>query len=410
MTAGKHTRNVVILFSVPQNTGDEALLEAMKLGLMRLESDISFSVSVKNKVSLPTAIQDYKIIYDPDEAIFYDDNPTKTYWLQRIRKILSRLGILHHVVRRAWWTTRYSRETMAAIDSADLILLSGGSYLNDIYDARPKLAAIVSIASRTAASIILTGQSVGPFWRDSSAKLFSEALSKMAVISLRESRSLRWIPEYLQHRVRILPDLAFLHYKNRKSISMTKKQGHQMHIGVCFRAWKNDHTNIEELGLAVVSRLLGQYGVRVTFISTCQGIKSYVDDHQMSAKITGRLDNGKATVTDHIHHSPESFMHACQSFDGVISMRLHGCILAMVSGTPAFCIGYEDKSEGIYEMIGYEKYHVHYTNIQAEMLKSIDNFMDAIPTISKELPDKMADMYEKATLNFEQLKSFVGNE
>ncbi len=410
MTPGKQIRNAVILFSVPQNTGDEALLEAMMQGLKTLAPDITFSISVKNMHSLPSGMAQYQIVHDLDEAIFRDVNPFTTFWLQRIRKLFSRLGILHLAIQYAWWTTSCTKETMDSIDKADLILLSGGSYLHDTYDARPKLAAIIRLATRTSTPIVMMGHSVGPFWRQSSINLFRKALTKISVISLREALSLKWIPDELRHRIKIVPDLAFLHFKNRGNIDIVKKQGEDIRIGLCLRSWEKDDTCIEELGLAILHHLWEQYGAHITFISTCQGITGYVDDQKMSEKIIGRLGEGIQITIDQIHHSPDSFMHACQDFDAIISMRLHSCILAMVSGTPAFCIGYEDKSTGIYEMIGYDKYHMHYLNAPNDILKSIDAFLLSIPTVKQELPHKMDDMRKKAAMNFEPLKPFIRNE
>lgn len=410
MNSGKQIRNVVILFSVPQNTGDEALLEAMKQGLKLFMPGIKFSLTVKSLHFLPAGVLDNKIVYDPDEAIFRDTNVSRSYWLQRIRKILSRLGILHLAVKYAWWATSWWKETMAEIDKADLIILSGGGYLNDTYDARPKLAAITRIAARTSTPIILMGQSVGPFWRNSSINLFGKALSQMSVISLRESISLQWIPDHLKQDVQILPDLAFFLYRESNVVLEKKNKANGIHIGVCFRSWGNDQKYIEDLGVIVVSRLMAHYGANITFISTCQGIPGYVDDQDMSTKITVRTGMTDTIKIDRIHHSPDSFLSACMSFDAVISMRLHGCILSMLSGTPAFCIGYEDKSEGIYEMLGFEKYHIHYKQKPDYILNAIDTFMDSIRVTTQELPVKMADMYEKSTMNFEQLKPFESHE
>ena len=72
-------------------------------------------------------------------------------------------------------------------------------------------------------------------------------------------------------------------------------------------------------------------------------------------------------------------------------MRLHGSILSMLGGTPAFNIGYENKSEGIYHNLGLGEYQIHYSISVDLILKQIDHFILNTNNISSNLKDLLTE-------------------
>jgi polysaccharide pyruvyl transferase WcaK-like protein len=52
-------------------------------------------------------------------------------------------------------------------------------------------------------------------------------------------------------------------------------------------------------------------------------------------------------TVDRRRHHPTDLMTQLSTCDVVISMRLHGCLLAMIAGTPAMGLAYESKTPEI---------------------------------------------------------------
>ena len=57
-------------------------------------------------------------------------------------------------------------------------------------------------------------------------------------------------------------------------------------------------------------------------------------------------------------------------------MRLHGAILSMLGGTPAFNLGYEEKTEGIYSAIGLDSFQVNFNqDFDQVIMPRINSFL-----------------------------------
>ena len=95
--------------------------------------------------------------------------------------------------------------------------------------------------------------------------------------------------------------------------------------------------------------------------------------------------------------------------DAYIGMRLHGAILAMLGGTPAMAIAYEEKTPGIYASLGLEAFQVDHRHSERHWVACAENFIRRIDEIHLKLPAVLDAAAEKLEVAKRALATTVAN-
>jgi len=232
----------------------------------------------------------------------------------------------------------------------------------------------------------------------------------MMMISVREEVSLGHIKKLsLQNKnVLLTTDNAFLLFDKNKTLKKAKASS-SLRLAVCFRRWANEKETTEVIDKAIklCTHLLDTYpNSQLTFLSTCQGITGYVKDSLIAEKIVAALAPSLATrcIINTDHHHPQQLIEVYSSFDAYIGMRLHGAILSMLGQTPAFNIGYELKSQGIYQAMDLTAYQIHYQDSIEHWTSQADSFLKDIQEISTKLPAIIENQQAIAMDHMKQMK------
>jgi len=72
----------------------------------------------------------------------------------------------------------------------------------------------------------------------------------------------------------------------------------------------------------------------------------------------------------------------------------------MLGGTPAFNIGYEDKTKGIFDILGLSNYQIWYSERISDWIKSVDNFLNNLERIHADLKNKIENASDLALSSF----------
>src|SRR5205807_1734099 len=90
--------------------------------------------------------------------------------------------------------------------------------------------------------------------------------------------------------------------------------------------------------------------------------------------------------------------------DAFIGMRLHGCLLSMLAGTPAMGLGYESKTQEIFGQLGLSSYQVDFESEKSSWVHCADRFLADIPSIRTELPLALDRLCERARANLSAIE------
>jgi polysaccharide pyruvyl transferase WcaK-like protein len=94
---------------------------------------------------------------------------------------------------------------------------------------------------------------------------------------------------------------------------------------------------------------------------------------------------------------------ALGSLDAFIGMRLHGCLLAMLGGTPAMGLAYEPKTPEIFGQMEFTGYQLPFTTAASDWIATADKFLASADSIRAALPAKLDERSRQANINIEEV-------
>jgi colanic acid/amylovoran biosynthesis protein len=260
---------------------------------------------------------------------------------------------------------REERRDLELYAGADLVVSTGGTYLVEKYDLRPRIFDYRFCMLLDKPLIFFT-QSLGPFANPDYRSALRAALDHARLVLLRDEESLRHVADLgvANRNVHVSADAVFaLGGPRAGSASGERPAGRRLTVAVSVRYWRFFEHESPEQGMAryrslvgtAVSHLVRNHAADVVFLSTCQGIREYwADDSRVAGEIMQTLDpdvRERASV-DGAFHAPEAMIDVLGAFDLVIATRFHMAILALLAGRPTLAIGYEFKTQQLFARMG----------------------------------------------------------
>lgn len=275
--------------------------------------------------------------------------------------------------------------------SVDTVISAPGGYINSYYAIADKMYILYLCKRWLKKRVGIYSQSIGPLTLKDQRLLIKYG-QKLDFIYVRDQLSYdRLMAIYPFDNVALTKDAAFLLTPHPFQES-PKKQ-----VAVSVRSWKFDQRKEEvyfkNLQL-IVNQLLAR-GYQVCFLSTCQGMKEYVDDSEVAKKFIETYYQGNSNISvDREVHSLTALRNRLADFDFVIATRLHMCILALLSGVPAFNISYEEKGKACYDYLGLEEFSIDY-NEKKDFSKNLTQFLTLTETKKNLIFTKVAMIHEE---------------
>lgn len=338
--------NIMIDNAVPLNNGDAALIFSLGDELEALGHSITYSTFQLKKVRKSYPNKNWTASF------------LSTKWINHIPGI----RFLYYCLRIL---------CSSVVKKQDLVISAPGGYINSYYGFKKKLLVLSLYKRLLGINIVMFSQSVGPL-NQKDEKVLQQYLPYFSKFLVRDDISYERIYALIEKEELIVKtfDAAFLSQPTGYSNNLPNQR-----IAISVRSWTFDNRSQDLYrGLIrdVVEELVGN-GFEVVFLSTCQGDKDYVDDSIEANRIYQTLSNElKQSVTvDSNLYTLSELKNKIKKFDYVIGTRLHMCILAWLSGVPAFNISYEEKGKECYRYLGLEKYTIDYNESQTYRSKII---------------------------------------
>lgn len=256
-----------------------------------------------------------------------------------------------------------SFDGMAALLSADVVVMCGGGYL---YSARRWVNLTLAHVALTSAVIRITGtpmvmmpQSIGPTRRRLDRAMVRIALGSVPVVVARDADSVRDAAFLgLKRPIVLMPDVGFAladPSRSTRASAPSDTGDRPLFVLVCMDwSWAR----------AVDDRAMDKYIDRLVDLAAmleergdvcATGMSSVAshgqDDFEVVAELTRRARYRQVEVVAAHDKSYAGTMALLRSATVVVGTRLHSCILAMAQGTPAIALGYQPKSHGTYELL-----------------------------------------------------------
>jgi colanic acid/amylovoran biosynthesis protein len=367
---------LLITNSVPLNGGDEALLRATVESLQARWPGIDVTVLCMHAEQARAQLPDISI--QPDLEFARDSNEQA-----RIIKLYR---------------------------AADLVLSAPGGFLHDFYPISPRLRGF-EVAIDLGKPVVLFAQSIGPFWKGDSRKRVRDVLNRVFRICVRDAASKQHVVDcgVDPGKIRETADAAFLWRRLAPNL-FRQRSGAVRSIALAFRVWPlGDNIEVQrtvDKAEKLCQRLLADPDRTLVFLSTCQGLDGYVDDSFVALDILRRLpaELQERCRVDRARYGPRELIQAYSRCDAFIGMRLHGCILSMLGGTPAFGFGYEQKTEEVFHQLNLSPYQARFDTDLDTWFSRTDQFLRDVVMIRNRLQQSLDTLASRADLNLDYVE------
>lgn len=404
---------ITILNTVALNGGDEALLEATVLGLKdKLGENIEFNYLSNNPVLSNEIFDKFYFNWDWEHAANIGVNKNSYVYRGKrkvIRLLKKYLKIKNYYIFPFLFLSKEEKKTYKILKKTNFFVLAPGGYIHDFYGYEARANTCNFIKNILSKDYFIFSQSIGPFFKDQDRSKLIDFLQDAKAIVLREKYSKNHVEGVIKNLKNsiVSTDVAF--YLRKKYEYKPKKEASN-EIVMCFRKWDNEKVNQSNLIKAIeLSKRLITQNYKLTFISTCQGIKGYVDDSEFAREIVEGLsviEQNKCTIITH-KLMLDNLVEFLSKFDCYIGMRLHGAILSMLAGLPALNIAYEDKTLGIYDDMELTDYRFKYEESIDVWFNKVDFFIKRKDQLKFKLPAILDIMYIKSERNFEVFNEYL---
>lgn len=403
---------VLIINTVSLNTGDSAILQAL---LLQVEE-----------------------AWSPDEVIVHDSHPEAAQQLYdqlKIRRCLSkgirRRGSLEQGSGRVGQALRGLRfraavgalrlglksvlnrlmlpdEAQALQDyaDADVIITTGGTYLVEHYNVWARIRTF-RIAAVFKKALVFYTQSMGPFTQSAVRAAIKESLDYAALVLLRDKRSLEYLNDIgvKNANIHVVADSAFALTPPQLGVLPHRERPR---VAISVREWQHFANETAQDGMArytaaichAVTKLVRKYQAEVVFLSTCQGVEAYGrDDSAVALSMVQKLS---ADVRYHVQvdrefYTPDAFMRELGGCAMMISTRMHGAIMGLISGVPVIAIAYEFKTEEVYQQMNLGAWVECIDDVTPKRLEEqIDRFMHRRESARSDMQQGVARQQEWA--------------
>lgn len=341
--------NIMIDNAVPLNNGDAALIFSLGDELESLGHTVVYSTFQLNKVKKRYPHKNWTASF------------LSIKWINHIP-----------IVRYLYYCLRILCSPV--IKNQDLIISAPGGYINSYYGFKTKLLILSLYKRLLGIKIVMFSQSVGPL-NQKDEQVLQKYLPYFSKFLVRDDISYERIYSLVENEETIVKtfDAAFL----SQPIGYSGKRPNKR-VAISVRSWTFDNRSqdiYQEVIHGIVEELVDN-GFEVVFLSTCQGDQDYVDDSIEALRIYQALSTKlKQFVTVNANlYTLSELKNELKTFDYVIGTRLHMCILAWLSGVPAFNISYEEKGKECYHYLGLKKYTIDYNEKQLNKSK-ISSFL-----------------------------------
>jgi polysaccharide pyruvyl transferase CsaB len=237
------------------------------------------------------------------------------------------------------------REVLRTIRETDLLISGGGSLIQDATSAKSLFyyLAIIVAAKICRCKVMVLGQGIGPLDRWISRRMTAVVLSKVDLITVRDTQSAELLSQLGIRRptVRVTadPTLAIDPCEPVESERLLAEAGlgsDDQIIAIALRDWRKS-PGLEEAITSSLAKLSQMLPVRLLLI-TMQA----PDDEELARRIQASV---KEVVVQPRPWTPSQLMGVLNSCRLVVAMRLHTLIFSTAVGIPALGIIYDPKVE-----------------------------------------------------------------
>jgi polysaccharide pyruvyl transferase WcaK-like protein len=306
------------------------------------------------------------------------------------------------------------RRELLAIAHADLVVASGGGYVN----ARDDFASDLSVfflllplwlAQRFGVRVVAAPQSYGPFPRRRQRWLVRRVLSRAESVMVREDISMCRLDEAGVDPARLRRGVdsafAFVGRSNRLWRAELGVPRTATLVAITARQWlaASAQENYESALVTAIRHILARDDHHVVLVPQVTCAFQGDDDRIVNARVAARIDHPRLhTVTDDTFDHHDAHALYAQA-DYIVGTRFHSVIFGLTAGVPCLAIEYDHKTRGIMRDLDLERWVIGIAEVTGTgLVQLVDDLFaardDYLRLLGARLPDYLASAHDTTFL------------
>jgi polysaccharide pyruvyl transferase CsaB len=234
---------------------------------------------------------------------------------------------------------------LRALRQADVCIVGGGGIFQDVHSWKSSCRHLItaSLATAMGRPVVTVGLGVGPVERQWLRRLIGWVSSGFAVIQVRDEYSRRVLaecgvaPEVIRVTADVVPSLPLPPRRVAPSVRLDR-------IGFAMRRWPD----LNEAGLVELWERLAAQG-RDVWLLCYEPEKDAIFYEELLERTSAEC---RARIRVHRPASLDDAIQTLGTMDGVVSMRLHGCVFSAAAGIPFIAVPYDPKVASFADAMG----------------------------------------------------------
>ncbi|GEB27115.1 colanic acid biosynthesis protein [Enterococcus casseliflavus] len=377
---------VLIDNCVPLNNGDAALIFSLEE-----------KISAKHEVTL--CCLNYKTVKEKYPQYEWIPSYINTKFYKFSRKI-PYMNILWKIVISIALLNKNN-----PYNRSDVIISAPGGYLHSYYGIEARMFILYFCKKILKKRVGIYSQSIGNLSLKDQ-KILKKYGSSLDFILTRDKTSFDRAKDYgLKENLILTKDAAFMLNTSENFVNEYKNKV----IAISMRSWGNEGRDLDKyfnMMDLLVKQVLAR-GYSIVFISTCQGIRDYVDDSSTAKAFIKKFnysDDNRISV-DSSYYDLNQLQKKLTGYDFVIGTRLHMCILALINKVVAFNISYEEKGKECYSYLNLEDFSVDYNDQNVQ--EKISHFLNLDQYEREEIINRVKKISEEQFEIFKSIEKII---
>jgi len=246
--------------------------------------------------------------------------------------------------------------------TSDLVLSIGGDNFTDDYEGPSHFFRELSYARSMGALTAIWGATIGPFKKKSCEKKWIKELRKADLITVRESKSLKYLNQIgIRENVKLVADPAFLLKVDPSKINSLNLKSSNRLVGIgmsaIVAAYGSSFEKYIESFIKFIKTLLLDANTSLILVPHVIDKNKSCDDEKICKLVRDRLDDKDRISLVNSNFNACQIKHAISQCDYFIGARTHTTIASLSTNVPTISIAYSTKAFAINEQIfGHTEY------------------------------------------------------
>jgi colanic acid/amylovoran biosynthesis protein len=298
---------------------------------------------------------------------------------------------------------------------AELIISSGGGFLNDSYGSIFLLQLFqIFVSVSLKKPTIICAQSIGPMKGRIHKFIVRMILSKADLITVREKLSKVLLAKMkVAAPVYVTADMTFSLDQPAKACSNRLLSGKAPPIvGITVQKWvypgssspSKEYENYVKVLASFIDHFTEEKNATIFLIPQVIGPKED-DDREAARDVSQWVKHKEKIVVLESDCSPFEIIHLIGQMDLFVGTRMHSNIFSLMSSVPTVAVSYQPKTDGIMKMLGLEEWVIPIEELTFQRLvKKADKAWNERVRLKHEIARALKPVKKLALLNVQLIK------